>query len=258
MRFASLGSGSEGNALIVEAGGATRPSRLMLDCGFGLREIERRLARHAVEPDSLDAILVTHEHSDHVGGVYKLAARHGVPVYLSHGTRSATAGSAPAGVELRVVDVHTPFAIGEIEVLPYPVPHDAREPVQFAFGDGAVRLGVLTDAGRSTTHIVRMLSGCDALVLECNHDVDMLRGSDYPPSLKARIAGEFGHLSNAESAAILASLDRSRLRFLFAAHLSRRNNRPDIAREALAGVLGCRPDEVGVADQDDGFAWVTL
>jgi phosphoribosyl 1,2-cyclic phosphodiesterase len=127
--------------------------------------------------------------------------------------------------------------------------------VQFVVGDGSVRLGVVTDLGMSTPAVERALSGLDALVLECNHDAAMLADGPYPAQLKARIAGRYGHLDNAASAALLAALDNSRLRHIVAAHLSKQNNTPAHARAALAGVLGCGEDWIGIADQDAGFDW---
>ena len=251
MRFASLGSGSEGNGLVVEAGG----SRLMIDCGFGVRDAAARLARLGLSPADVDAIVVTHEHSDHVGGVAAFAARHGIPVWLTFGTLTVT-GERFAGVEcVYGFDSHDTFAVGALEVRPFPVPHDAREPVQFVVTDGAARLGVVTDLGTSTPAVEAALSGCDALVLECNHDAGMLAGGKYPPLLKARIAGRYGHLDNASSAALLASIDTSRLRHVIAAHLSKENNTPAHARAALAGALNCAADWIGIADQAAGFDW---
>lgn len=251
MRFASLGSGSEGNGLVVEAGG----SRLMIDCGFGVRDAAARLGRLGLSPADVDAIVVTHEHSDHVGGVAAFAARHGIPVWLTFGTLTVT-GERFAGVEcVYGFDSHDTFAVGALEVRPFPVPHDAREPVQFVVTDGAVRLGVVTDLGTSTPAVEEALSGCDALVLECNHDAGMLAGGKYPPLLKARIAGRYGHLDNASSAALLASIDASRLRHVIAAHLSKENNTPAHARAALAGALNCAADWIGIADQAAGFDW---
>lgn len=252
MRFASLGSGSRGNALIAEAGG----TRVLVDCGFGLREAVARLARLGVAPETLDGILVTHEHDDHVGGVARLAARYRIPVYLTHGTLQAVGDLGEA--EVTVIDPHRRIAVNDLEVEPFPVPHDAREPVQYVLGDGAKRLGVLTDIGEPTAHVVQVLKECDALVLECNHDPDLLEGGPYPPSLKRRIAGRFGHLDNPASARLLSQLDGRRLRHVVAAHLSETNNRPDLARAALAGVLGCAPEWIGVATQEDGFAWLGL
>ena len=251
IRFASLGSGSEGNALVVEAG----RSRLLLDCGFSATETERRLARLGLEPAGLDAILVTHEHDDHIGGVGRFARKFDIPVYLSYGTYAAVSATRSELTAVEIIDSHSPFAIGDIAVFPYPVPHDAREPTQFVFGDGAARVGVLTDAGASTLHIEAMLSGLQALVIECNHDRDLLLGSSYPERLKARIGGRFGHLDNNQAAEILGRIDRSRLQHVVAAHLSQKNNRPELAREALAGALGCAADWVSVATQADGFGW---
>ncbi|HEX6005286.1 MAG TPA: MBL fold metallo-hydrolase [Burkholderiales bacterium] len=251
MRFASLGSGSQGNALIVEAG----RTRLMLDCGFGIAECVVRLARLGVEPADLDALIVTHEHDDHIGGVARFARKHEIPVYLTYGTLTALGGERASIEQATIIDSHTAFAIGDIEVRPFPVPHDAREPAQFVFGDGAATLGVLTDAGSPTAHISAMLSGLNALVLECNHDADMLASGAYPPALKRRIASRFGHLANDAAAQLLAGLDCSRLQHLIAAHLSQQNNTPELARAAMADAVGCTPEWIGVATQDEGFAW---
>ncbi|MSQ69735.1 MAG: MBL fold metallo-hydrolase [Betaproteobacteria bacterium] len=254
MRFASLGSGSMGNGLVFEAG----KTRLLLDCGFGVKDAVGRLARIGIAPESLSGILVTHEHGDHADGVFALARRYGIPVWLSHGTLAALRDAKPdidAGVQVTMVDPYAAFAIGDAQVQPYAVPHDAREPAQFVFSDGNRRLGVLTDTGCSTPHIEASLSGCDALVLECNHDAAMLAEGGYPPWLRARIAGRYGHLDNTTSATLLKNLDRSRLQHVIAAHLSLKNNTPDLAREALAGAMGCSPDWIGVATQESGFAW---
>ena len=251
MRFACLGSGSRGNALIVERG----RTRLMLDCGYPLRETERRLARLGLEPADLAGILITHEHSDHTAGACKFARKYGLALWLTHGTLKGIPGDASALPQINIIDSHSPFAVGELQLLPFPVPHDAREPAHFVFTDGAHRLGVLTDSGASTSHIEAMLSGCDALVLECNHDLDLLMNGDYPQALKTRVAGRYGHLDNQSSAGLLAALDRRRLQHLIAAHLSRHNNTAELACRALAEVMGCAPAWIGVAGQDEGFAW---
>lgn len=254
MRFASLGSGSEGNGLVVEASG----SRLMIDCGFGVRDAARRLGRLGLAPGDLDAIVVTHEHTDHVGGVAAFASKHAIPVWLTFGTL-AVVGERFAGME-RVYgfDSHDAFAVGALEVRPFPVPHDAREPVQFVVGDGARRLGVLTDAGHVTPHMVAMLASCDGLVLECNHDLRMLAQGSYPQALKHRIAGLWGHLDNEAAASLLAQVRHSGLRHVVAAHLSEENNSPELARRALSMALDCEPDWIGIATQEQGFAWRDL
>lgn len=251
MRFASLGSGSEGNGLLVEVG----DSRVLMDCGFGLQDSITRLARLGITPEQLSGIVVTHEHGDHISGVAKLARRYGIAVWLTHGTLRAQAKAFANIPKLHEIDAHAPFSIGDIQVQPYPVPHDAAEPVQYIFGDGARRLGVLTDVGCSTPHIEATLSACDALVLECNHDSEMLANGDYPYSLKQRVGGRYGHLNNQQSAQILANLDVSRLQHLIAAHLSHKNNTPELAVTALSGVLGCAQEWVSVASQLDGFDW---
>jgi phosphoribosyl 1,2-cyclic phosphodiesterase len=255
MRFASLGSGSEGNALLISATSGITETMVMLDCGFGLREAESRLSHFHVDPKQLSGIIVTHEHQDHVGGVFRLARRHKIPVWITHGTFEAVRDEA-AGVTVHICRDGEPFVIGDLEIQPYTVPHDAREPVQYTATDGISKLGVLTDVGHSTPHLVDALSGCDALVLEFNHDTDMLAQSVYPPWLKARIGGQMGHLSNQQSAEILQSLDRSRLKRVIAAHLSQKNNSTDKVRLAIDEVLRDSVVEAVIADQAAGFAWV--
>lgn len=258
MRFASLGSGSKGNALLVEAG----RTRILIDCGFGPRNLALRCARLGVAADSIDAIIVTHEHSDHIAGAFPCARRYGSDLYMTHGTHAAAsrvkAALDGAATKLQLIDSHAAFAIGDIELQPFPVPHDAREPVQFVLSDGRHRLGVLTDLGMVTPHVVERLSGCDALVLECNHDSDMLAAGPYPPALKARVGGVFGHLANDAAAALLRQIEQQRLRHVLAAHISEHNNTPQLAQQALAAALGCTPDWIGVADQALGFDWRAL
>jgi phosphoribosyl 1,2-cyclic phosphodiesterase len=251
MRFASLGSGSEGNGLVVEVG----DTRVLIDCGFGVRDTVARLSRLGVAPQTISAILVTHEHQDHVGGVAAFATRYRIPVWLTFGTLEMMGERFSRMEQVYGFDSHDAFAIGMVEVRPFPVPHDAREPVQFVVGDGEHRLGVLTDIGVTTRYVEASLSGCDALVLECNHDVGMLADGDYPWPLKQRISSRLGHLHNGASAALLAALDTSRLKHIIAAHLSQHNNTPDKARAALAQALHCTPDWIGIADQATGFAW---
>jgi len=225
-----------------------------MDCGFGLRETERRLSRLGLQPAQLDGIVVTHEHGDHVSGVARLARRYDIPVWATHGTLRAQVALPVGG---RLVEIHpdVPFAIGDLQLTPYAVPHDALEPVQYVFSNGAHRLGVLTDAGHITPHIEATLQGLDALVLECNHDVDLLARGRYPLSLKRRVGGSYGHLSNAQAADLLDRIGQGRLQHLVAAHLSRENNTAELAVAALAAVLGCGQEWVGVASQEAGLDW---
>lgn len=247
LRFAILGSGSKGNATLVECG----ETRLLVDCGFSVTETKRRLARLELTPDDLTGILVTHEHSDHVGGVARLAGKYQIPVFMSDGTRLM----CPGVEAVNAFDSHAPFELGDIEVTPVIVPHDAREPTQFLFTDGKARLGLLTDTGRSTPHIERFFARCDSLILEANHDEAMLMGGPYPASLKRRVGGPLGHLSNAQSAQLLGRLETAQLRHLVAAHLSENNNSPAHARQALAEVLGGVAHEIEVAGQQSGLGW---
>ena len=251
MRFASLGSGSEGNALVVQAG----QTCVLMDCGFTLAGTAARLARIGLAVEQLSGIVVTHEHGDHIAGVARLARKHSIPVWLTHGTLQAQYSMLADLVNLIEIDPHHAFAIGELRVQPYAVPHDAAEPVQYVFSNGAKRLGVLTDSGCSTPHIEATLNGCDALVLECNHDNAMLINGDYPASLKQRVGGRFGHLNNADAAALLARLDSRRLQHIVAAHLSRKNNTRELAVSALSTALNCTADWIAVATQQDGLGW---
>ncbi|MGN7100152.1 MBL fold metallo-hydrolase [Ralstonia holmesii] len=259
LRFASLGSGSEGNALLVESASGATCTRILLDCGFGIRETVRRLERLGCAPESLNAILVTHEHSDHVGSAYAFAAKFNIPVWTSHGTYRATENLRGADrAAVRFCRADDMFCVGDLQILPYTVPHDAREPLQFVFNDGARRLGVLTDAGMSTEYLCTHLTGMHALVLECNHDREMLANSAYPWSLKRRIGGDFGHLANDIAAAILTRVRHDALHTVVAAHLSKQNNTPLLAAEAIAVPLGASAEDVPIADQEEGLIWRTV
>jgi phosphoribosyl 1,2-cyclic phosphodiesterase len=254
LRLTSLGSDSGGNALVVEAADGRLCSRVLVDNGFNLRQLERRLQRAGLGCADLDAVFVTHEHSDHVGGVAALARRHRLPVYCSFGTAAAAAFQA-RDVAFTGIACGEVVTIGALAVTAYGVPHDAAEPLQFTFTDGARRAGLLTDAGEATDDMLAALDRVHALVLECNHDAQILRAGAYPPFLKARIAGTRGHLSNEQAAGLLAALDRRNLQWVVAAHLSRSNNAPPLAQAALAAVLHAQPGDVVVADQDEGFGW---
>lgn len=251
MRFALLGSGSRGNATLVEEG----KTRLLIDCGFSVREVERRLGRLGMSAQELTAILVTHEHNDHLGGVGALARKYRLPVWLTPGTEAAGSKRLGELPQIHSLNCHNEFGIEALQVTPYPVPHDAREPCQFVFGNGDKRLGLLTDTGRSTQHIEQQLNSCDALILESNHDPKMLAEGPYPPALQARVGGGLGHLSNGQAADILQRIDTSTLQHLVAAHLSEKNNRPELAVAALSAVLDCEAEWISLAGQESGLGW---
>lgn len=257
MRFCSLGSGSSGNATLVESRSGVHVTRVLVDCGFSLRELSLRLGRQGLGPDALDAVFITHEHSDHVGCALTLARRHGIPLWMSRGTWQAL-GEPVLPVPPRLLADGDTVTLGGLSLAPYAVPHDAREPLQLCFSDGLSKLGVLTDAGSVTPRLLQALQDCDALLLECNHDRQMLAESRYPAFLKARIAGRHGHLANDTAARILAECRHAGLRHVVAAHLSRENNTPARAAQALAAVLDCPEDELIVADPRIGFDWLSL
>ncbi len=257
MRFCSLGSGSGGNATLIEAGRGASTRRLLIDCGFSLRELEARLARAGLSCDQLDAVFITHEHGDHVGCALTLARRHGLPLWMSRGTWRAI-GAPELPEPIRFARDGQIIAIGGLALTPFTVAHDAQEPLQLRCTDGARHLGVLTDVGSISSHLIAHLQGLDALLLECNHDRALLGSSSYPASLKARIGGRLGHLSNDTAAQILAACSHGGLEHLVAAHLSEQNNTPALARAALAPIWGAAPEDIVVADQRLGFGWLEL
>ncbi len=266
MRFCALGSGSQGNAWIVESsrGKALRPTRVMVDCGFTLKETVARLQVKGLNPSDLQAVLVTHEHDDHVSGVYKFARKFSVPVYSTLGTFRASVKAGlvdSAWVEAgraKIFCPETPWNIGDLNIQPFTVPHDAAEPAQFTIEDAQMRLGIMTDCGRSTPHVVQRLSGCDALVLESNHDHSMLLESQYPGSLKRRISSDYGHLSNDAAHEILAAINRDRLRCLVAAHLSLNTNSTDCVKKSWSKTLNHYQGKFAFADQAMGTQWLNI
>ncbi|HCS27894.1 MAG TPA: MBL fold metallo-hydrolase [Spongiibacteraceae bacterium] len=251
MRFASLGSGSRGNGTLLE----NDDTCLLVDCGFTVKETERRLRRLGRAADDLSAILVTHEHSDHIKGVLPLARKYGIPVYASNGTAQyETMAKLPA---YREVNTHAAFRVGNIDITPVAVPHDAREPCQYVFADGKRRLGLLTDLGSITPFVSEQYGRCDALVLEFNHDADMLARGPYPPMLKNRVGGNWGHLSNEQAAALLGCVERERLQHIVMAHISEKNNTVALAEAALRQVVESMDTAIS-ADQESGFDWLAI
>ena len=257
MRFCSLGSGSGGNATLVEAGHGADRHRVLIDCGFSLRELTSRLARLGLACDDLDAVFVTHEHGDHIGCALTLARRHQLPLWMSRGTWRAI-GEPELPEWLHFARDGEEIAVGSLQLRPFTVVHDALEPLQLRCSDGARVLGVLTDVGSVTPHLLAHLQGCDALLLECNHDADMLAASSYPWPLKQRVGGRLGHLSNDRAAQILRASMHSGLKHLVAAHLSAQNNTPALAQSALAAACGGAPEDIVVAHPREGFAWLDL
>ncbi|MEM9556921.1 MAG: MBL fold metallo-hydrolase [Acidobacteriota bacterium] len=261
MRISVLGSGSGGNAVVVESAGR----RLLVDVGFSCRQIGLRLETLGVAPDDIDAILLTHEHSDHCRGLRvlskKLAASGGPPIHATEGTQQGIEVAEQAASSVRTIRSGQPFEVAGFRVEPFGLPHDAREPVGFAIEDDAGRrLGLVGDLGSLSQRAWARLHDLDALILESNHDVHMLRTGPYPWALKQRVAGRHGHLANHEAAAGLRDLLCDRLRLVVLYHLSRTNNSPALAAEAAAATLdagGCGA-EVVVSQQDEPTHWLDL
>lgn len=256
IRFASLGSGSKGNATVIESGTNKEDTRILLDCGFSTKEIESRLSKLDRSADSLSAIVITHEHSDHVAGAGRLSRKYNLPVFLTAGTYHSCKDNDFA--QTRYIDSHTDFEIEDINLHPFPVPHDAREPCQFVFSDGASRLGIVTDLGCDTPHILGHLSKLDALMLECNYDHDMLFAGSYPRKLKERVASFKGHLGNEQASHLLTKLDLTKLQHIIGVHVSEKNNTPEYAMQALCSGMNCTSNDVSLASQSDGFSWREL
>jgi phosphoribosyl 1,2-cyclic phosphodiesterase len=261
MRFRSLGSGSAGNATLVEStSGGAGTTRVLVDCGFGLREMETRLQRAGLIPADVDLIFVTHEHGDHIGSALSFAKRHGTRLAMSQGTWRAVASDADASGHTVARDGEC-FRVGKLALAPFTVPHDAREPLQLRISEDQLSLGLLTDTGCETPHVVASLQDCDALLLECNHDETLLATGPYPPALKQRVGGRLGHLANQQAASILAQCAHPRLRHVVAAHLSEQNNTPELARTAIQEALALRQVNtcaVLTASQSCGTDWISL
>lgn len=257
LRFRSLGSGSAGNATLIEAGNGLATSRVLVDCGFGLRHLEARLERAGLAATDISALFITHEHGDHIGCAHAFSRRHGTAVWMSEGTWMASGARDYEG-RLSFARDGEPIEVGELMLRPFTVPHDAREPLQLRCTDGARHLGVLTDLGHATPYVIAQLGGLHSLLLEFNHDVDMLAVSSYPPFLKQRVGGKWGHLSNDAASDIAQALCHSHLRHLVAAHLSEQNNKPEIVRQAMAQVLGASADEMLTANAAEGTPWLEV
>jgi phosphoribosyl 1,2-cyclic phosphodiesterase len=251
LRFASLGSGSKGNATVVES----EHGLLLIDCGFTIKETERRLLLLGHPPEAISAILVTHEHSDHIKGVGPLARKYQIPVYMTHGTAQyQTLGKID---ELHIINIQRRFHVADVEVTPVAVPHDAREPCQFVLRHAKKTLGLLTDIGSITSHVTEQYRHCDALMLECNHCPHLLSIGPYPYSLKQRVGGSWGHLSNQQAANLLQYIEVEQLQHLVISHISEKNNTQVLAREAITSVYGDKNSLI-LADQSAGVHWLAV
>ena len=257
LRFKNLGSGSTGNATVVEGRSGSQVRRLLIDCGFGIRQLQARLAQAQLQIEDLDAVFITHEHSDHIGCALAVALRYRIPVWMSHGTHAALGAPDFDGM-LRVAHDMEAIDRGTFEARPFTVPHDAREPLQLRCSDGAHHLGVLTDLGHASDHVLQQLHGCHALMIEANHDPELLQASRYPLFLKRRVGGPYGHLANRATADILRAVRHPGLQRVVAAHLSAQNNAPGLAQQALAPALEWPAEAIAVASPTTGTCWLPV
>ena len=259
MRIASLGSGSKGNATVIQ----TADSCLLVDCGFNSKQCHLRMDALGIKPELLDGILVTHEHGDHIGGVYTLVKQYGISVYMTQGTadgsKFAELGNLRELSEINIIDAETDFNIGDINIRPVVVPHDAREPCQFVFNNKGNSVGVLTDVGCITPHIEKQYSACDVLMLEFNHDLDTLEKGPYPEMLKERVGGDYGHLNNNQAADLLKLVEIEKIQHLLIAHISEKNNSIDAVTNCLnTEVPILDHQKVHFIDQKKGLNWRLL
>ena len=241
---------------MIEASGVS-PFRLLIDCGLGLKHLKLRLEEAGLQPEDIHAIFITHEHGDHIGCAHSLSRRFKIPIWMSSGTYNAI-GSPDFDGLLHTARDGEAIDLGALQITPFTVPHDAREPLQLSCTDGALKLGVLTDLGHATAHVMAHLHACDALLLEFNHDTELLAQSRYPEFLKNRVGGLYGHLSNTAAAEIVCQLNHPGLKHVVAAHLSVQNNRPALVQSLLAAALSCDANDIVVAQPDKVSPWVKL
>ena len=260
LRFKSLGSGSTGNATLVESSQGENTSRVLIDCGLSMTELRTQLSPMGLDLEDIQALFVTHEHADHVGHAKQFGLKTGRPIFTSQGTQLAIQVHSWGLREeqIQCASDSEVIHIGHLQLCPFTVPHDAREPLQLSLSDGEMKLGLVTDLGHVSSHVIRALQNCHALILECNHDEHMLRLSKYPSFLKARISGPLGHLSNKDSAQLLRAVMNTGLKTVVAAHLSEKNNTPELATNALLEVLEHQGSHLIVADPQKGTDWITV
>lgn len=263
MKFASLGSGSEGNGWLIqpESNHAQTARYLLIDCGFTLKETIARLERLGVRPDELAGIVCTHEHDDHLGGVFKFSRKFATPVYLTHGTWRAAVHRKKEKLEylstglVRLVDSESDFELAGARIETFPVPHDANEPIQLLLHHEQLTLGILTDCGSTTSLLISKLKEANVVILESNHCPSMLSQSEYPPSLKRRVGGNYGHLSNEVACEILDAIAPGKLQYAVAAHLSKNTNSAELVASMWAKTLAPHGVPFKLACQEEGLGW---
>jgi phosphoribosyl 1,2-cyclic phosphodiesterase len=249
-----LASGSRGNATYISDG----HTAILIDAGLSGVEIQRRMARKGLNPNNLDAILVSHEHADHIHGVGVLSRRFGLKVYINDGTRQASGKALGKLSEICPFSCGCTFAIGSLSVHPFSISHDAEDPAGFSISCNGVKVGLATDLGIATSVVKTHLRDCDILILEANHDPQMLIDGPYPWPLKQRIRGRSGHLSNDDTVVLLETIRHDRLAHVILAHLSEENNTPEKVERAVKNALNGAGTEIHVASQSSGSSVLIL
>jgi len=252
IQFCSLGSGSKGNGTLISFANTI----ILIDCGFSTKETCKRLSLRGLHPEQISAILVTHEHADHIAGVSGLSNKYSVPVWINKGT---SLHAKCASIKTRqIFNSHHSFQLGDFEILPVTVPHDSREATQFVLTAGEQSIGLLTDVGHITQHIIDSYSVCDALLLEFNYEHDYLMQGSYPLSLKRRVSGDFGHLSNQQAIEMLIQIASPKLQMLVAMHMSEENNSAELIKSKIEELTELSHVTHFVAEQSKGFEWFSL
>lgn len=235
--------------MLVEA----RDTLVLVDCGFSTVEVKRRLAILGKRPEDLDALLVTHEHNDHIAGAARLSRRYQLPVWLTHGTYADAPDQDFFSVQF--LNSHTPLRIQALDIQPLPVPHDAREPAQFIFGHECKRIAAITDLGHVTPHVLDQVRGCDGIAIEFNHDLGQLTDGPYPAPVKARVAGPLGHLNNVQAANLVGASLQPNLQWILGLHISAKNNSLEAVHSALYEHAADAIGRFEVASQDEPSGW---
>ena len=256
MKFCSLGSGSMGNSYVV----AQDDQIIIIDCGFNISEFQKRLKKLEIDPFSVTAMLLTHEHDDHSKSIFSVASKYNLPIFLTHGTYKMCKKKINKNKVNKFIFINflEDFKIGKIKITPIPVPHDAREPVQFKFEYSNKKIAIISDLGFGNQILIDQIKNVDALILESNHDDNLLAKSKYPKSLKDRISGKYGHLSNTESAKILDLINTKNLLWLGASHLSKENNTSDLVKSSWGKVLKNNSIGINIIAQDHVTNWVSI
>lgn len=239
--FLSLVSGSSGNAALISDGKTT----LLADCGLSCKKLEEALAKAKINPNDIAAVLITHEHSDHIKGAGIVSRKYGLPVFATEKTHARMASLGISDENIRTISPERDFEIGTVGIRPFSIPHDAADPVAYNFFFGQKKLSLATDIGNMNDYIMKQLRGSLAVLLEANHDVGMLMHGRYPVALKRRILGDNGHLSNAAAAKAVLELTKSGTRHVMLGHLSNDNNTPTAAYTAVSDALAENGVELG-------------